>query len=131
MNLDEAETLVRRAVESEPQNASLLDSMGWVLYKLGRFHEAKGFLDRAVGGVLPASEVDPVVLDHRGDVQYRLGDHLAAGTDWTRAMERIEKLKNERDDLRELRLQLTAKQQQLQSGQPVSVAPASKTSLNH
>src|SRR5437763_5103772 len=85
INLDEAEILVRRAVESEPQNASFLDSMGWVLYKLGRFHEAKGFLDRAVGGVLPASEVDPVVLDHRGDVQYRLGDHLAAGTDWTRA----------------------------------------------
>ncbi len=131
INLDEAEKLVRRAVQSEPHNVSFLDSMGWVLYKLGRFQEAKSYLDRAVGEPMPAADVDPVVLDHRGDVQYRLGDRAAASTDWTRAIERIENLKSERDDLKELRLHLTAKQQQLQSGQPVSVAPASKGSSTH
>lgn len=124
-NLPQAEALIRQAIDSEPHNSSFLDSMGWVLYKRGRYAEARGFLDRAIGPPhSPAeSEADPVVLDHRGDVLYRLGDRAAAGNDWGRAMEKISTAAD-REDLRDLRLQLQEKQKQLSAGGPVSVAPA-------
>src|SRR4029434_3353817 len=33
MHLDEAETMIRRALQSEPNNASYLDSLGWVEFR--------------------------------------------------------------------------------------------------
>lgn len=62
--LDEAESLIRRALEHDPDNGAILDSMGWVYFRLGRLTEARGPLERAVsltGG-------DPVVREHLGDV---------------------------------------------------------------
>jgi tetratricopeptide (TPR) repeat protein len=124
-NLERAEALIRQAIASEPHNSSFLDSMGWVLYKLGRFAESRQFMDRAVGSSTGGSEIepDPVVLDHRGDVLYRLGERSAAGADWTRAAEHISATNTTRDDLRDLRLQLQEKQKQLSAGQSVGVAP--------
>ncbi|HEX4792977.1 MAG TPA: tetratricopeptide repeat protein [Humisphaera sp.] len=125
-NLRQAESLIRQAIKSEPHNASFLDSMGWVLYKLGRFDEARGFLDRAIGNkAAGAPEPDPVVLDHHGDLLYRLGDRQGAEADWHRATDQITAANAPRDDLRDLRLQLMEKQKQLKAGQPVSVAPVS------
>ena len=60
-NLDRAESLVRVAVEEEPDNQSYLDSMAWVEYKRGKFAEARGFLDRAIG---PANRPDPQTPNH-------------------------------------------------------------------
>jgi tetratricopeptide (TPR) repeat protein len=63
-DLQEAEGLVRRAVAQDPDNGAYLDSMGWVLYRLGRLDEARARLEQAVkltGG-------DPVVHEHLGDV---------------------------------------------------------------
>src|SRR5437763_17150804 len=99
--------------------------MGWVLYKLRRFAEARRYLDRAIGPPQSAaeSEADPVVLDHRGDVLYRLGERDAAASDWKKAAKKIADAKNGRDDLRDLRLQLLEKQKQLSAGQTVKVAP--------
>jgi tetratricopeptide (TPR) repeat protein len=124
-NLSHAESLIRQAIALEPHNASFLDSMGWVLYKLGRFAEARRYLDRAIGPPQSAaeSEADPVVLDHRGDVLYRLGERDAAAMDWKKAAEKIADAKSGRDDLRDLRLQLLEKQKQLSAGQTVKVAP--------
>lgn len=43
----EAEKLIRKALRYEPTNAAIIDSMGWVLFKLGRFEEALVELERA------------------------------------------------------------------------------------
>ena len=43
----EAEKLIRRALKKEPESAAIIDSMGWVLFKLGRFDEALLELERA------------------------------------------------------------------------------------
>ncbi len=43
----EAEKLIRRALKKEPESAAIIDSMGWVLFKLGRFDEALIELERA------------------------------------------------------------------------------------
>src|SRR5207237_7369567 len=47
-NLARAETLIRTAVQREPDNQSYLDSLGWVLYKRGRFDQARASLENAV-----------------------------------------------------------------------------------
>jgi tetratricopeptide (TPR) repeat protein len=120
-SLIEAEALIRRAVDAEPFNSSFLDSMGWVLYKLGRFSEAQKFLERAAG-----PDADPVVLDHLGDDQYRLGDKDAASKSWKQAGERLLAAGDSRDDLKGLQQQLLQKQQELDAGRPVNVAPATQ-----
>ncbi len=46
-NLDEAERLITRANELEPDDAAILDSMGWVNFRLGNLPEAQLWLERA------------------------------------------------------------------------------------
>ena len=125
-DLAQAEELTRLAVGAEPANASFLDSLGWVLYKRGKLDEARQHLDRAASSL---EEPDPVVLDHLGDTLYRQGDAAGAGERWKRAAERLGAMpadEADRDDLKQLRLQLDRKNRQLGAGQPVSVAPAAE-----
>jgi tetratricopeptide (TPR) repeat protein len=117
-NLPGAESLARKALQAEPDNPSFLDTMGWVLYKRGKFQEALQNLTRAA---LPAN---PVVLDHLGDTLYRLGDSAKAAVQWRQASLRLsESHEDDGDDLKQLRVQLLKKQQQVDAGQPVGVAP--------
>jgi predicted Zn-dependent protease len=119
-NLNRAEELVRVALKEEPDNQSYLDSLGWVLYKRAKFDEARKYLDQAIA---PASFPDPVVLDHLGDVMYRLGDKPEAIKQWKRSQERLNQTDSEREDLKQLRLQLQQKLRQADANQTVTVAP--------
>jgi tetratricopeptide (TPR) repeat protein len=117
-NLPGAETLARKALQADPDNPSFLDTMGWVLYKRGKFNEALQSLARAA---LPAN---PVVLDHLGDTFYRMGDRAEAARQWRHASQRLGELHEEdRDELKQLGVQLLKKQQQVDTGQPVGIAP--------
>jgi tetratricopeptide (TPR) repeat protein len=67
-DLPEAEKLIRRAVEQDPDNGAYVDSMGWLLFRLGQYDRAREQLERAValtGG-------DPVIHEHLGDVYAQL-----------------------------------------------------------
>jgi len=64
VDLDRAEALVRQALTKDPGNGAYLDSLGWVLYRQGRFEGALDYLIQAVN-VLPE---DPVILEHLGMV---------------------------------------------------------------
>lgn len=120
-NLGAAEQMVRKALTAEPDNLSFLDSMGWVLYKRGRFGEALRELQRA------ASLADPVVLDHLGDTLYRLGEQSEAALHWRQAVEKLGKPRDDDgEDRKKLREQLARKQQQLAAGRPVDVAPVAE-----
>jgi tetratricopeptide (TPR) repeat protein len=73
----EAEKLVRKALKYEPDSAAIIDSMGWVLYKLGRFEEALVELERAWAGMqdheVAAHIVETLVaLDRREEALERL-----------------------------------------------------------
>ena len=68
-DLDLAEGLVREALAADPGNGAYLDSMGWVMYRNGRFEEAFDYLIQAVN-VIPE---DPVILEHLGMVLNDLG----------------------------------------------------------
>lgn len=81
-NLDEALDMIERAVAARPESGYIVDSLGWVLYRLGRYSEAVGHMERAVE-LMP---VDPVVNDHLGDVFWAVGRQREAEFQWKRAL---------------------------------------------
>ena len=66
---DEALSLIEQALEISPDDFYILDSMGWVMYRLGRFEEAIGYLNKA-------REIrdDPEVAAHLGEVLWVMGN---------------------------------------------------------
>jgi tetratricopeptide (TPR) repeat protein len=86
MRLEEAEGLIRRALSLEPDNGYIVDSLGWVLYRRGRFAEAVVELERAAI-LLPEH---PVILEHLADAYARTGRAREARETYTRALDALE-----------------------------------------
>ena len=84
--LDEALDMIERAVAAEPDSGYIVDSLGWVLFRLGRYEEAVGHMEKAVE-LMP---VDPVVNDHLGDVYWAVGRTREAEFQWKRALSFID-----------------------------------------
>lgn len=80
--LEEALDMIERAVAAQPQSGYIVDSLGWVLYRLGRYEEAVEHMEKAVA-LMP---VDPVVNDHLGDVYWAVGRYREADFQWKRAL---------------------------------------------
>ncbi len=80
--LERARAMVEKAVELRPTDGYIVDSLGWALYRLGRFDDAVGQLERAVG----LRPEDPVINDHLGDALWRVGRELEATFQWRRAL---------------------------------------------
>ena len=83
MNLEEAETMIRRALQSEPNNASYLDSLGWVEFRKGQFDRA---LDDLLRAAKTAEREDPVVFEHIGDTYLKLNRTREALEAWQKAL---------------------------------------------
>jgi tetratricopeptide (TPR) repeat protein len=83
IRLDEARTLIERAVQLAPEDPQILDSMGWVAFRQGNAEEALGWLQRAW-----AIREDAEVGAHLGEVLWRLGRAEEAYTVWRRAIGR-------------------------------------------
>lgn len=81
-NLDEALDMIERAVAARPTSGYIVDSLGWVLYRLGQFEEAVRPMERAVE-LLPN---DSIVNDHLGDVYWMVGRYREAEFQWSRAL---------------------------------------------
>ncbi|MBX6321804.1 MAG: tetratricopeptide repeat protein [Rhodospirillaceae bacterium] len=80
---DEALDMLRKAVDQRPNDGYIVDSLGWVLYRLGRYQEAVAQLERAVG----LKPLDPVLNDHLGDAYWRVGRKREARFQWQRALQ--------------------------------------------
>ena len=81
LHLDEAQNMIRKAVTLRPDDGYITDSLGWVLYRLGKYKAAVPELERAVA-LLP---YDPVINDHLGDVYWRVGRKREAKFQWERS----------------------------------------------
>ncbi len=77
----EAYELIARALQLSPQDYYILDSMGWVLYRLGRLDEAVDYLQRA-----RAIRDDAEVAAHLAEVLWVKGDREAAREVWEAAL---------------------------------------------
>jgi tetratricopeptide (TPR) repeat protein len=80
---EEAHELISRALALEPDEPAILDSMGWVLYRLGRYDEAVPYLERAYRAF-----PDPEVAAHLGEVLWVAGDTDRARRIWRDALEK-------------------------------------------
>jgi tetratricopeptide (TPR) repeat protein len=108
MNLDEAEKLIRKALdedrkarkkekdlapEDDKDNAAYLDSLGWVLFKKKQFAEAKKHLQEAVKDKEEGQHIE--IIDHLADVQMALGQKAEAIKTWKLALEQESKTRRD------------------------------------
>jgi len=82
-NLDKAETMAAKAVKLDPANPADMDTYGWVLYKLGRYSEALQWVEKAVAAT-PVPDAD--LLEHLGDIYFKLGETDKAVMQWQNAL---------------------------------------------
>ena len=82
LNLDSAKRMIEKAVRLRPNDGYIVDSLGWVLYRLGDFESATVYLERAIS-LYPQ---DPTINDHLGDAYWRVGRTREAEFQWERAL---------------------------------------------
>lgn len=80
--LDEAYQLILRASQLSPTDPAIMDSLGWVQYKLGMYEEALENLEQAFD-----SFPDHEVAAHLGEVRWMMGDRRGAMRQWRQALE--------------------------------------------
>ncbi len=74
---EEAEALIRQAYILQPEEASIIDSMGWVAFRLGRLQEAVKFLQKAW-----QMTKNPEIAAHLGEVLWVGGNRERAMAVW-------------------------------------------------
>lgn len=82
IRLDEAHEMIERAVAQRPADGYIVDSLGWILYRKGRFEDAVRQLERAI----ELQPNDPVINDHLGDAYWQVGRRLEAQFQWRRVL---------------------------------------------
>ncbi|MEK7829264.1 MAG: tetratricopeptide repeat protein, partial [Deltaproteobacteria bacterium] len=68
-NLEEALALIKKALAIKPESGHIIDSLGWVYYKMGEITLAVQELERAIKYMSD----DHVVLEHLGDAYLKKG----------------------------------------------------------
>lgn len=81
LDLDEAQRLIDKALALSPDDAFILDSKGWVLYRRGDSDGALGYLQKAY-----SLRPDPEIAAHLGEVLWMLGRHDEAEKTWNEAI---------------------------------------------
>lgn len=81
-NLDEALKMIEKAAQLRPEDGYIQDSLGWGLYRMGRYADAVAPMERAATQM----SNDPLVNDHLGDVYWMVGRKREAEIQWSRAL---------------------------------------------
>jgi tetratricopeptide (TPR) repeat protein len=79
--LDEAQTLIEKALALNPSDYFILDSMGWLKYRRGQLSQALDYLKRAY-----AVQPDPEIAAHLGEVLWQQGNREEAIKTWENAL---------------------------------------------
>jgi Flp pilus assembly protein TadD len=82
LKLDEALSMIKRAVQARPDAGYIVDSLAWAYFRLGRYADALEPMERAA----LLEPIDPVVTDHLGDVYWANGRKREAMFQWRRAL---------------------------------------------
>jgi tetratricopeptide (TPR) repeat protein len=82
VKLDDALTMVQKAVQQDPQNGAYLDSLGWVYFKMGQYALAEANLRKASERM----GQDPAVHDHLGELFEKTGRLRLAAAQWEQSL---------------------------------------------
>lgn len=101
INLEEAVTLIQKALKFDPTNPSYLDSLGWAYFKLEKHTEAEKYLSEAA--LYDAASA--TIQEHLGDVYEKLGKTELSKQAWQKALN----LASDQKDIDRLRAKLNLK----------------------
>ena len=82
--LEQALSMSAKSNKLEPDNATYLDTYAWIYYKMGRYEEAKKTMDHAINH---GGDKSGVILEHMGDILYKLNQADEATRYWLKARE--------------------------------------------
>ena len=82
LQLERALEMATKAVEAQPENASYLDTIGWVYFRLGRYDDAERYVKKAID----KGDASSVVYEHMGDIYYMMNDKERAVEQWNIAL---------------------------------------------
>ena len=99
-NLEYAKKLALKALKLKPDNASYLDTAGWIFYKLGDYEQAKEYIQKSVN----TGQASAVVMEHLGDVYKKLGDPEKAKEWWKKALKKDSSKKHLKQKISDLNL---------------------------
>lgn len=115
--LDESLALIEKAVALKPDDGYIVDSLGWVFYKMGKYENAVAELEKAVELV----PYDATINEHLGDSYWQVGRKNEARFQWQRAMN------NSKDEKVKASLQTKISEGLATSTSPVMEAKTNKT----
>ena len=95
-NIDKSLAMLRKANELKPNDGYITDSLGWALFKLKKYNEAKKYLELAV--TYMAS--DPVINDHYADVLWMNNNSLQARYYWNYVLKLKESEKKLKEEIK-------------------------------
>jgi Tfp pilus assembly protein PilF len=78
-----------KSLKLRPDESTYLDTYGWILYKQGKYTEAKQYIQRAIDS--GENGADPTLWEHLGDIEYKLGNAEQALEHWKKAQSEGEK----------------------------------------
>ncbi len=81
--LEEAKKLIEKALKQKPDDAFVLDSLGWVYYRMGDYQKAVELLNNAL-----SMRNDAEISAHLGEVLWVIGERSEARSVWERALSR-------------------------------------------
>jgi tetratricopeptide (TPR) repeat protein len=93
IKIDQSLKMLEKANNLRSNDPFIIDSLGWVLFKLERYKDAKNYLKLAVQ-LMPA---DPVVNDHYGDALWKNGNKIQARYYWKYVLNLDESKKDLKD----------------------------------
>ena len=82
--LERALEMSLRTISADPGNSTYIDTYAWVLFKLGRYEEAKAYAEKLVAD---DSMTSPDVFHHCGDIYAKCGNMEKAVEYWVKARE--------------------------------------------
>ncbi|MBQ0073714.1 MAG: tetratricopeptide repeat protein [Prevotella sp.] len=85
--LKKAEKMSHRAITAEPNNATYLDTYAWILYQQKRYEEACIYIEQALKAEGDSVDIPGDILEHAGDIYYRLNRKDEALQMWQRALD--------------------------------------------
>ena len=80
--LEKAEVMSKKSNELSPNQPSYEDTYAWILYKQGNYQSAKVWIEKAIAN---GAEGNGTILEHCGDINYKLGQTEEALKYWQKA----------------------------------------------